>query len=190
MNIRFVDINEDRSHLADIRALYDSAFPEDERAPFSVLIRGAKKGNVDFWSCTDSDEWVGLLYVVSLDDMSYIFYFAVDEHKRGKGYGTAILRAAQEVYEGHRLFLAIEEVDPKYDNYSERVKRQRFYENAGFALSGQKMQEADTIYDLMKIGGPVTNREYRRLMRSFMGLRMLYIPLKILEDQQADPFRT
>ena len=130
----------------------------------------------------NGDEWVGLLYTVNYDDLSYVFYFAVDDKQRGKGCGTAILKAAQAKYNGRRLFLAIEEVEEKYDNYDERVKRQRFYENAGFVHTGQKMQEATVIYDLMSVGGRIGNKEYRRLMRSFGGIRMYLITLRIFED--------
>ncbi len=114
-------------------------------------------------------------------DLSYVFYFAVDDDMRGKGHGTAILKAAQKKYRGRRLFLAIEEVEKKYDNYRQRLSRLRFYERAGFVRTGQKMQEASVIFDLMSVGGRIGNSEYRRLMRSFMGLRMLFFTIKILE---------
>lgn len=182
MNIRFVDIKNDKSDIRKIKQLYNTAFPSDERAPFGILMRGAKKKNDDFFSCRDGDEWVGFLYVVNHLDLSYVFYFAVDDVMRGKGCGTAILRAAQEHYKGRRLFLAIEEIDEKYDNYDQRVKRLHFYENAGFIHTGQKMQEANVFFDLMGINGRVRNKEYRGLMRTFMGLRMLFITLKIFED--------
>lgn len=182
MNIRLVNIKRDHSHIGEIERLYLTAFPEDERAPFKWLIKGAKKKNISFFSCLNGEEWVGLLYVVNLMDMSYIFYFAVDESKRGRGFGTGILMAAQKKYAGRRLFLAIEEIDEKYENYDERVKRLHFYERAGFERTGQKMQEANVIYDLMGIGGRVTNKGYRRLMKTFMGIRLLYITVKIIED--------
>lgn len=182
MKISLIDIKEDTSHLADMERLYNTAFPADERAPFKWLVRGAKKENVDFLACMSGDEWIGLLYTVNYDDLSYVFYFAVDEKHRRKGCGTAILEAAQERYSGRRLFLAIEEVEKKYDNYDERIKRLHFYENAGFVRTGQKMQEASVIYDLMSIGGRVGNKEYLRLMRNFGGFRMYMIRLRIFED--------
>ena len=181
-DIRLVDIKQDTSHLADMQRLYNTAFPSDERAPFGWLVRGAKKDNIDFLACMNGKEWVGLLYTVNYNDLSYIFYFAVDDNQRGKGCGTAILKAAQEKYSGRRLFLAIEEVEEKYDNYGERVRRQHFYENAGFIRTEQKMQEATVIYDLMSVGGRIGNKEYRKLMRSFGGLRTYLIPLRIFED--------
>ena len=186
MNIRLINLRRDKAHLEDVERLYNSAFPDDERAPFGRLMRGAKKKNVNFFSCMDGEEWIGLLYVVNYLDMSYIFYFAVDDKKRGRGYGTAILRAARKKYAGRRLFLAIEEIDENYENYAERLKRRDFYQRAGFELTGQKMQEASVIYDLMGIGGSVDNKGYRRLMRTFFGGRIFFITLKIFEGQQGE----
>ena len=127
MDIRLKSIKRDKTHLEDIKQLYDRAFPFDERAPFGMLMRGIRKKNVNFFSCMHGDEWIGLLYVVNYLDMSYVFYFAVDDEKRGRGYGTAILKAARKKYAGRRLFLAIEEVDEKYDNYEQRLNRLHFY---------------------------------------------------------------
>ena len=78
--------------------------------------------------------------------------------------------------------LTPDQVEEKYGNYDERVKRQHFYENAGFVRTGQKMREATVIYDLLSVGGRIGNREYRKLMRSFGGIRMYLITLKIFED--------
>lgn len=179
MNIRLINIKRDRSDLEKIRHLYHSAFPSDERAPFAMLMKGSRKPNVNFFSCRDGEKWIGFLYVANYRDLSYVFYFAVDDAVRGKGYGTAILRAARKKYSGRRLFLAIEEVDDRYGNYAQRVNRLRFYERAGFVRTGQKMQEGKVIYDLMSIGGRVENNEYRRLMRSFAGLKMMLFTLRI-----------
>ena len=182
MNIKLINIKRDKSDLEKIESLYNTAFPSDERAPFRILVRGSKKPNVNFFSCRDCDKWIGFLYTVNYLDISYVFYFAVDDDQRGKGYGTAILKAARKKYGGRRLFLAIEEVEKKYENYQQRVNRLRFYERADFVRTGQKMQEANVIYDIMGIGGRVSNEEYRKLMISFGGLRMLLFTFKILDD--------
>ncbi len=182
MDIRLIGIKEDQENCQAIRQLYHSSFPADERAPFGMLLRGARKKNVDFFSCHDGSEWIGMIYVVNYLDLSYVFYFAVDERKRGMGYGTAILHAAQKYYQGRRFFLAIEEIDEKYQNYSQRLNRLHFYERAGFQRTGQKMQEGKVIYDLMSNGGRIRNEDYRKLIRTFAGFRMLFFTMKILND--------
>ena len=89
MNIRLINITRDSSDLKKIKKLYLTAFPSDERAPFGLLVRKAKKPNISFFSCHDGETWIGFIYVINHIDLSYLYYFAVDDTKRGKGYGTA-----------------------------------------------------------------------------------------------------
>ncbi len=182
MNIRLINISNDSSDLKKIRKLYHAAFPSDERAPFGVLVRRAKKPNISFFSCRDNEKWVGFIYVINHHELSYLYYFAVDDAERGKGYGTAILKAARKKFEGRRLFLVIEEVEEKYSNYEQRVSRLHFYEHSGFMRTGQKVQEAKVIFDLLSISGSISNKEYHSLIKTFMGLRMLFFNMRILND--------
>ena len=89
MNIRLINITRDSSDLKKIKKLYLTAFPSDERAPFGILVKRAKKPNINFFSCHDGETWIGFIYVINHIDLSYLYYFAVDDAERGKGYGTA-----------------------------------------------------------------------------------------------------
>lgn len=182
MNIRLVNIARDSSHIDRIKRLYFTAFPESERAPFDKLVRKARRRNINFFACMNGDEWVGFVYVLNHKDLSYIFYLAVDDAHRGKGFGTAILRALLRKYHGRRLFLAIEQLDKSAPNYPQRLKRQDFYMRAGFERLGQRLQEAYVIYDLLGIGGKIKKSEYRTLICGFAGVMMLVYPMRILDD--------
>ena len=182
MDIRFTDIKSDRRNIGKIKKLYKKSFPPSEQAPMILLLYGAGKPYIDLFSCKDGKEWIGFIYVINHLDMSYIFYLAVSENKRGRGFGTAILKKAQELYRGRRLFLAIEEVSEEYDNYHERLRRERFYERAGFLRLGRKIIEADVRYDIMGINGAVDNDEYRSLIRSLLGPVMRFVRFEITEE--------
>ena len=82
-----------RTEFKKMKALYKSAFPAEERAPFRLLKAKANKENVDCLSIYNDGEWIGMLYTVSLRDLSYVFYFAVSDCCRNKGFGTAALTA-------------------------------------------------------------------------------------------------
>ncbi|MBR1749251.1 MAG: GNAT family N-acetyltransferase [Ruminococcus sp.] len=181
MGIVFKNITRDTTDLERIIRLYHNAFPSDERAPFDMLLKRAKRRNVNFFSCRDGEKWIGFIYIVNYRDASYVFYFAVDDEVRGKGYGTAILKAAQKKYRGRKLFLAIEEVDEKYKNYEQRIKRRSFYENAGFVCTGQKLTEGKVIYDVMSVGGRVDPKTYRLIMSGFAGLYVLLYTAKMYD---------
>ena len=173
----------DKGSLPRLEELYLSAFPENERAPFKKLARMSRKPQVNFWDVWAEDEPAGLLYIVNSRDLSYIFYFAVKEELRGRGIGSAILGAVRKKYRGRRLFLGIEQLDEGADNYAQRLARRSFYIRNGFEPLGVKAVEGPVTFELLGIGGAVTDREYRRLMLGAIGpVTMLLIPIRIIES--------
>jgi len=164
-----------------IGQLYQRAFPRDERAPFSLLERKANQGKGQMLVAKDGDTLVGFAYVISDAEVAYLFYFAVEDAVRGQGYGTAILKALQAEFAGKRLFLAREQLDPKADNYDQRVKRRNFYLHAGFEDQPSHIKEAGVVYDVMSMGGAVKPEEYDRLMVAWSGwLRCRLYGLKLM----------
>ena len=150
-----------------IKQLYNEAFPDDERAPFNLLMRKAKKA--DFFAFYDNGKWVGLTYIVRHNNLAYIFYIAITPEQRGKGYGTAAMKALIEFYKDCRLFLALEQLDKTAENYDQRVKRHEFYKNCGLSKLPYQIKEGNVIYDIMGVGGKVEPEEYRALIDNYLG---------------------
>ena len=169
MKLNFTKLKAGSKDFRCVRQLYMRAFPDEERAPFLMLVLKAKKKGVDFWSISCDGQWAGLLYIVNYRDMSYIFYLAVSEELRGKGIGSAILASARKLYAGRRLFLAIEQLDENADNYDERVNRRNFYLRCGFRELHRKLREGNVIYDILGTGGDVSGKEYETLMKNYAG---------------------
>ncbi|MCD7731035.1 MAG: GNAT family N-acetyltransferase [Oscillospiraceae bacterium] len=152
-----------------IKELYNSAFPSDERAPFMLLMAKAGKENVDFWSVYADKNWVGFVYVVNDGVLSYVFYLAINASERGRGYGSAVLRTLKRLYDGQKLFLALEQLDESAENYTERLNRRHFYEKNGLLPIDGRIREGNVYYDIMGIGGTVTAEDYGHLMESYCG---------------------
>lgn len=169
MKLNFTKLRPGSADIRRVKQLYTRAFPDDERAPFLMLVLKAKKKGVDFWSISCDGQWVGMLYIVNHLDLSYIFYLAVSEEQRGRGIGSAILRTAQELYKGRRLFLAIEQLDENADNYDQRVSRRDFYLRSGFTELHRRLREGNVVYDILGVGGDVKAKEYEALMRNYAG---------------------
>lgn len=150
------------------KALYGEAFPANERVPFFILKKLAKKENCDLFELY-SDGFAGMMFTVYYKDIVYIFYLAVDSAMRGKGYGSGSLSAAKKLFTGKRIILSMEEVDKKYNNYEQRLKRQRFYESNGFSVSDYKTSENGVIYEMMHCAGEVKFEEFKSLMESIFG---------------------
>lgn len=158
-----------------IEALYISAFPPEERAPYSLIKRKFAAGKADLLTARDDGKFIGFAYLVSDQTAAYLFFFAVEASERGKGYGSRILKSLCEKYSDKKLFLAREQLDPNSDNYEERVKRHNFYLRNGFSDLDLKIKEAKVVYDVMSAGDEITPEEYDTLITKWCGPLMKWI---------------
>ncbi|MBR5381949.1 MAG: GNAT family N-acetyltransferase [Oscillospiraceae bacterium] len=155
--------------LADVRAVYEAAFPKEERAPFSMLTRKLSLPAVELWAMYDGDTFVGFAYVATREKLAYLYYFAVKAAERGKGYGRAAITELMDLYKEGRFFLALERRDETADNHDERVQRHAFYESCGLKDLPCLIREAYILFDAMGVGGDVSPEEYRALIDGFLG---------------------
>lgn len=176
-----LSVSKDFPRLDEIRELYESAFPENERAPFSVLVRKTRRKNVDFKAYFDGEALVGMTYSVHEGDLTYLFYLAVPEGLRGLGYGSEILQILKKVYPGHRIFLSMEEFRNDAPNYPIRLRRKGFYERNGYPLIGMRVQEGSEIFELAGTSADIRPEEYRRLMYRYLGIMRLIVKIKVLD---------
>lgn len=179
MELTVRPISAETPELQSVRELYEEAFPENERAPFKILLRKSKRRNVDFLAYFDGSLLVGMTYAVRMGDLCYLFYLAVPEALRNGGYGSEILQKLKLLCPGHRIFLAMEEFREDAPNYDMRIRRLGFYERNGFHLIGQKVQEGPEIFELAgtdRVGGD----EYKRLMHRYLGIMRLIVTIKVL----------
>ena len=169
-----IDLNN-KDELSRTKKLYLEAFPPDERAPFSVLIKRAKKGKADMFSLVHQDIWCGMAYIVRYKDLAYLFYFAVSPELRGQGLGSMAIRAILEKYKGERVFLALEDWTSESDNKDQRLKRHQFYLSCGLNDLPYHIKEANVIYAIMGNNGKVEPEEYKALINNYLGFFMRHI---------------
>lgn len=127
--ITFTNLSEsDHSHFA--QQLFEEAFPEQERPPFSIL-RHRDAGKFHFLVAENGDEPVGILTYWTFDDLVYVEHFAIDEELRNQGLGKAVflnfLSQQQE-----QVVLEIEPPDTE-----EADHRLEFYASMGFFQNPQ-----------------------------------------------------
>ena len=85
--ITFTTLAEsDHSHFAE--SLFEEAFPEQERPPFSSL-RHRDAGKFHFLVAENGDDPVGILTYWTFEDLVYIEHFAIAEELRNLGLGKA-----------------------------------------------------------------------------------------------------
>lgn len=154
----------------DISGLFLEAFPEEERPPLNVFLKSLKKKEVTLLAFYDDQSFIGFAYLAIYKDICCIFFLAVSPNHRHQGYGGQILEIIKEEYRDHVLMLGFEEVNPKYENYEERVLRKSFYNKHGFIDNKLKTNEYDVIYETAYIGSHrVSFLDYKEIFKIVFG---------------------
>ena len=174
---------QNKTGVSDITNLYLTAFPENERPPvkyfFEAVNRFEDNQLISFY---DKNQFVGFAYVVVYKDMVYIAFLAVSENLRGKGYGTAILNELKEMYHGYVILLCFEEVNEKYPDFDNRLRRKLFYERNGFKDNEMLTQEGTVVYQSAYIGHhQVDQNDYKILFDRTYGPGTSDIYLKFIK---------
>ena len=140
--LKKVDIHSNRQVARQVKKLYLSAFPKEEQIPWPVLYWNTKRKDLHFTAFIDGNLLCGFTIFATVENLCYIFFFAVEETLRGQGYGSRILADLQTEY--GTLGLNIEPLDPAADNYEQRKMRFAFYGKNGFF---------DTEHNVWEVGG-------------------------------------
>lgn len=136
-----------------IKQLYESAFPENERIPWSDLMRLIDEMHLDFTTYEDNNQLVGFIIVYPGPKVNWFWYFAVKEELRGQGMGQQILTRLIQKYEGKTCVLDMESpYQVPCPNPEQRSRRQQFYLRNGFRDSNLFKSYEDIEMTMMIIG--------------------------------------
>lgn len=170
--MEFKQVKIGNEHYDKVYALIHTAFPPDELLPMELLNTRADLENFDFLAIYDDDIFVGMTYIVTnvADSICYIFFLAINQDLRGRGYGTSVLDMIKKQYDQfNSIILLIEEVDDKYENYTQRLSRLNFYKRNGFKLQGIKTSEQDVTFDVLAYGNDINITNYEATSKVFFG---------------------
>lgn len=159
--------------LAKIRELYLTAFPKVERKPFELICEKQKEGFGDILLLDDEGEFCGLAITIFREDLVLLDYFAIDDRKRGCGYGSKALQLIKEYYEGKRLLIEIESTGVPCENLEDRIRREKFYHRNGMKDLGITVELFGVIMVLLSSGKPVSYEEYTKVYEHAFGSKML-----------------
>ena len=101
MDLKFVDV---RGYKAQVKRLFLTAFPREERPPLWMMRRRCTQGTAKFSAIVDGDTFVGLTYVVGTDKVKTLMFLAIDDSARDKGYGSKVLDHDRKQYPDVKLF--------------------------------------------------------------------------------------
>lgn len=155
-----------RTDYQNIKQLFLQAFPKEERPPFFLLKNKAGKGKGTFLVIEEGKEFLGFFHLVVSDDLVYLAFFAMKAECRSHGYGSQALVQLKEHYQGRKILIAREKLDPSADNYAMRVRRYGFYCRNGFQDLPCEIIEGRVHYDAMSTA-KVKPEEYNRLVQEW-----------------------
>ena len=166
--LHFFDVTKKSPWLPQVKALYESAFPANERIPIKHLLDDKIKR--EFWAFFDGDLFCGFSNSITHGSITNIVYFAVEPELRSRGYGSQILQAIRRQHPDTRLVVDIEvEEDSKNAEELERRNRRReFYTRNGFDSSPVDYVWQGEHYRLLSAGGTVTEKEFRDFWKEIL----------------------
>ena len=146
--LQFFDVTKKSPWLPQVKALYESAFPANERIPIKHLLSNS----------------------ITHGSITNIVYFAVVPELRSRGYGSQILQVIREQHPDTRIVVDIEvEEDSKDAEELERRNRRRdFYLRNGFGSSPVDYVWQGEHYRLLSAGGIVTEKEFRNFWKEIL----------------------
>lgn len=155
------------SQFEEVRSLYLSAFPGNERMPFTMMI-GKDRPNQEVLLFRQGQELFGFASLFhGPEGLVFLSYFAVDEKRRSQGYGTEMLQMMIERYPEKRIFLDIEAADPSAENSGERLNRKQFYLKRGFFDTGLRYEFNQVKYELLCTKPQLSAAEFDAVIRLY-----------------------
>ncbi len=139
----------------EVRELYMSAFPPEERIPCGNTMRTFGRGG-DLEVFRDDGMFVGFCYTFEHDGSVFLVYIATLPELRGKGYGAKILDEVRRMKAGRNVFLVLEGTDGSPED-AIRIRRRGFYLRNGCRDTGVRILSDDVFFDSMSVMG--TNTE-------------------------------
>ena len=174
--LQFFEVTKKSPWLPQVKALYKSAFPANERIPIKHLLDDKIKR--EFWAFFDKDDgenaaapkFCGFSNSITHGSITNIIYFAVMPELRCRGYGSQILQVIREQHPDTRIVVDIEvEEDSKNVEELERRNRRRdFYQRNGFNASPFDYIWQGEHYRLLSAGGTVNEKEFRDFWKEIL----------------------
>lgn len=161
----------DHQNKDEIKKIYTDLFPLDEMFPYDLLIEISNDTDHLFFALYEDEALIGMNYLILEKDLLYVLYLAIGKNNQSKGYGKSVIQEILRKYPQKRIFLNIEEVDSKYENYNQRAKRKSFYQSLGFVSQNYLYVSGKGVsFETMAVNGSVSREEVGELFDYFKTL--------------------
>ena len=160
---KIVQINSSNAKDAELRKLYESSFPKEERIPYDEIVNALDEMDIDFAGYYDGDKLLALSLVTHLERFNLGNYLAVQKELRGKGLGEKFLRMILDKYKEGKPFIIDVESPLQEDapNLEIRKRRHAFYIRNGLRDTGVYYNYKGVSYSMMSLSQePFTQKDF------------------------------
>ncbi|MDO4306785.1 MAG: GNAT family N-acetyltransferase [Eubacteriales bacterium] len=168
--MEFLDILTHGSRYREqVYALYEEAFPEEEKKPTALLETLQKQGKMELLAIEENGEFIGLAMNMLAGKTALLDYFAIASDKRDGGNGSRAVRALQERFKNQKYIFEIEMQDENASNAEDRRRRKAFYLRNGLKETGVFANVYQTDFELLTPDGSLTYEEYVEMLLCILG---------------------
>lgn len=147
-----------------VKNIYFESFPKEERyLSFKELVYNSMMNKAQMYCLIDEEKAQGFIYNILCDDMVFVLYIAVNSNKRSSGYGSKLIKWCLEKYKDKKIYLNIDEVDNKFEDYEVRLKRLNFYIKNNFKMTEYISVEEECNFNILSNTEDINVEEYKRL---------------------------
>lgn len=152
-----------------VHALYEEAFPEIERKPFSLMEELSARGKMEMLAIVEDGAFLGLVINMMAGKTALLDYFAISPQQRGGGIGSRSLKLLLERFRDQKYIFEIEMQDASADNAKERERRKAFYLRNGLKETGVFANVYGTDFELLTPDGELSYEEYTDILYDILG---------------------
>lgn len=174
-----------KSQWKDLKKLYQSAFPSNEKKPFWLILKKQREGSSEVLGLLDEEnKLVGEIITIAWQDLLLVDYLAIAKDVRGKGYGAQAMKLLQERYRDRRLLLEIETPDTVCKNLQERIRRKHFYQSCGMDSMDYHVSLFGVEMEIMTYKCQVSFAEYHEIFNGVYGRRFAERVTQIAKEDE------
>lgn len=159
-----VDVTKIMDGYLKVEKLQQSAFPPEENYPMDELLALSQSEHIEYKSFWEKGSLMGLLFYNVGNTSIYLFYLAIEEAFRSKGYGKRLLEWLRENYPNKSVIANIEPIGQGAENEEQRVRRFSFYKKNGFKRLPFRIKDDTGIYDIISTKETFNQTEYMSLI--------------------------
>lgn len=140
------------------------AFPPQEYLSPKDLLSLTKMEGFDFLALYDEERFVGFMAIMTYKSLAYLFFLAIAQKERGRGYGSQALALLRSQYPDKQPVVDMEELDEKAPNCHQRIIRRQFYLRNGYKATGHYLRYKGVDYEVLSGDGKLDWAVFQELM--------------------------